>query len=140
MTRPLRRFPDPERATVDLLAGLLAEHEPEVTVGIGVPADWHPDSSPPHVAVAWDGTPWTRRGIVARASMRCTARAATTSEAKRLALLAEGLLLGHTGGDGISNVRTHIGVMPARDPETQVELAWFSVGVTVRSEPIPVPS
>jgi hypothetical protein len=28
-------------------------------------------------------------------------------------------------------------VMPTRDPDTEVELAWFTVGVTIRSEPIP---
>lgn len=137
MTAPWTAWPDPERLTVDLLTERLAPLEPDVTVGVGVPVGWTPDD-PAHVAVAWDGTPWQRHHIVARASIRCTVRAATTSEAKRLALLAEGLLVGHPGG-GITAIRSHIGVMPTRDDETKAELAWFTIGATCRSEPIPAP-
>lgn len=135
MTKLDVTYPDAERLTVDLLKTKLAADEPAVTVGVGVPGNWTPDS-PPHVSVAHDGTPWTRHPVLQRASIRCTVRAASTTEAKRLAELARGLLLGHAGGDGITAVRSHLGVQPTRDDETKAELAWFAVGCTVRSQPI----
>lgn len=136
MPNPQTQWPDIERLAVDLLTERLQAHEPAVTVSVGVPKDWDPASSPPHISVAWDGTPWTRRHTFARGSVRFTARAASTTEAKRLALLAEGLLVGQPGG-GVTAIRSHLSIQPTRDPETDVELAWFACGFTVRSQPVP---
>jgi len=129
MTRPLVTYPDPERAIVDYLTAALADAGETVTVGVGVPHAWKPKDRP-HVSVAWDGTPWSRRFVAIRAAMRITVRAATTTEAKRIALLAEGLLHARPG------VRPQLGVMPTRDEDTDAELAWFTVGVLTRSTPI----
>lgn len=140
MTKPVVVFPDAERATVDLLESLVDEYEPvpeAVTVGIGVPDGWTPESTP-HLEVAWDGTPSQQRGIVAHATIRVVARARTTTEAKRLAALAEGLLTAHRGGDGIAVVRPLTSVLPSRDPQTRAELAAITVRVTMRAqEPVP---
>ena len=131
-------FPDAELVTKNLLRDLMALHEPEVTVAVGVPTDWTP-ASPAHLQVVWDGTPLRTHPVIAHATVRVVARATTTSEAKRLAGLAEGLLLAHGGGDGIASIRPLAGVLAARDPETRAELASISVRVTVRSIPIPNP-
>lgn len=128
-------FPDVERLVKDLLATLIADHEPDVTVGVGVPTGWTSES-PAHLEVAWDGTPDQTPPIVAHPTVRIIARSASTTEAKRLAALAQGLLLAHGGGQGITGIRPLAGVLPARDPSTQAELASISVRVTVRSEPI----
>ena len=130
MGRPKVKYPDPERLVIDYLTAELADLDEMVTVGVGVPPEWKPATSPPHVSVAWDGTPWERPYVAMRASVRLTVRAATTTEAKRLALLCEGLL--HARG----GVRPQLGVMPARDEDTDAELAWFTVGVLARSTAI----
>lgn len=134
--KPRVTYPDAERLVVDYLAAELAALEPAVTVGVGVPTDWTP-TQPPHVSIVSDGTPWLRTPVAVRTTIRCTVRARTTSEAKRVAWVAHGVLLAHPGGGGVTGVRRQIGVMPVRDPVTDVECAWFAVGVTVRGAPIP---
>lgn len=129
MTRPQTTFPDPERIVVDWLTESLEDHLEDVTVGIGVPSSWKPGDVP-HLSVAWDGTPWLRRHVAMRAAIRVTVRASNTSEAKRLALLAEGLLHARPG------VVPQLGVMPTRDNDTKAELAWFTVGVALHSVPV----
>lgn len=136
MSKPLVRFPDAETLTSDLLAELLEPHEPDVTVGVGVPKNWSPTDSDAHIQVAWDGTPVRTWPIVAHATIRLVARAASTTEAKRLVALAEGLLLAHPGGAGIAVIRPLTGVLPAQDPTTRAELASVTLRVSVRSEPI----
>lgn len=133
--KPAVTYPDPERATVDLLAALVAPHAPEATVGVGVPPNWAP-SSPPHFEVAWDGTPTSMHPVAEVATVRIVVRARTTTDAKRLAQLARGLLLAHDGHGPIRQIRPGIGVLPARDPATQAELASFTVLATVRSTSI----
>ncbi len=127
MTRPLTTFPDPEPIMVDYLQAALDDLGETVTVSVGVPKNWKAETSPPHISVAWDGTPWMRRYVAMRGAMRMTVRAETTGEAKRLALLAQGITHAMPG------VREQLGVMPTRDPDTEAELAWFTVGLTVRS-------
>lgn len=130
------QFPDPEKATRALLDELLADHEPDVTVAAGVPRNWT-TASPTHVEVAWDGSSSTHAfggaGIRMLATIRLVVRSATTSEAKRIALLCQGLLIGSTG-HGITAIRPGIGVAPARDPQTNAELAGFTVLATVRAQ------
>lgn len=130
MSRPEVTFPDPEVIAVDHLKARMLALGETATVSVGVPKRWKPDTSPPHVSVAWDGTPWQRRHTAMRAAIRVTARAETTSEAKRLALLAQGIM------HAFSGVREQLGVMPTRDPDTEAELAWFTVGLMVRSIPV----
>lgn len=137
--KPAVTFPDAERAVVDLLAGLIGPHQPDATVGIGVPPGWG-TSSPPHIEVDWDGTPTNFHPVADRPTIRVVVRARTTSEAKRLAQLARGLLLAHTGAGDIARIRPGVGVMPARDPDTKAELASFTLLVTVRAIPIVEPS
>ena len=131
-------YPDPERATVDLLASLVGPHHPDVTVGVGVPDSWTP-SSPPHLEVAWDGTPTGNHPVADHPTIRVVARAAGPNATKALAQLARGLLLAHRGDANITAIRPGMGVLPARDPDTRFDLASFTVLVTVRSTPIVEP-
>lgn len=135
MSKPLVEVPDAERLTVDLLESLIASYEPDVTVGIGVPDGWDVNSDP-HLEVAWDGTPVDELPAIAHATIRIVARAATSTEAKRLAGLAQGLLLAHNGSAGISVIRNLTGVLPAQDNLTRAELAAVTLRVTVRTTPI----
>lgn len=130
-------FPDVERVTRDLLAELIAPVEPTVTVGVSVPDDWTPQS-PAHLQVVSDGIPQRTQPVIIHATVRIVARAASTSEAKRLAQLAEALLLAHTGGGDISVVLPLAGVLAARDPDTHAELASVSVRVSLRANDPPL--
>lgn len=129
-------YPDVERAVVDLLTELVGTIEPDVTVGVGVPADWNVEHDP-HLQVSCDGTPTLDHPIAAHSTVRIVAWAETTSRAKELANLAHGLIVAHDGAPPIAGVRTLTGLFPARDPETRAELASFTVRVSVRSTPIP---
>lgn len=111
----------------------------ECTVGVNVPSGWTP-AWVPHLQVTSDGDPVGIWPIATRDTIRLTARAGTTSDAKELCGLALGLLLAHNGDADISSTRYLTGVLPARDPQTHVELASATARVTVRTEPIPVGS
>lgn len=126
------QFPDAEVLTKDLLKDLIEPHESEVTVGVGVPANWT-KASPDHLQVSLDGTPIVVRSIVAHSTVRVTAWAKSTTRAKQLANLALGLLSAHGGGSGIAVVLPLTGCFPARDTDTGAELASVTVRVTVRS-------
>lgn len=131
--RPRAQFSDPELEAQDVLTDLLADEDCDV--GILLPADWaNPSttvlSETPFVQVAWDGTD-NRQQIVGFATIRVTAWAADASEAKRLALLAEGLLMERP------EARSLTGVLPARDPDNHAEAASFTVRWSMRSTPIP---
>lgn len=135
--KPLVVPQDAEVLTKDLLIDLLAGET--CTVSIGVPSGWTA-ASENHLQVALDGDPIPVWPICTRPTIRLVARAASTSEAKALCGLAFGLLCAHNGGDGIVSVRPLTGVQPARDPETNAELASATVRVTVRTEPIDIGS
>jgi len=130
-------FPDPERATKDLVA---TWYDPEETlVGIGVPTDRKtPTEDPPlpYIQIGWDGTPGTTE-ILLDALIRVTVWASSTSAAKTLALEVQGRLLGFLGDTTISHITRALGVLPGRDPDTRSELASFAVRVSVRSTPLP---
>lgn len=136
MSRLPVTFPDVERLVRNYLADELDALGETCTVHIGVPTDWTPASGS-HIQVDWDGTPTATPPIIADASMRVVAWAANTTEAKRLAALAQGLLLNHPGGDGIASTQFLTGVLPTRDPDTRAEIASTTTRVTVRSEPVP---
>jgi hypothetical protein len=134
--RPTVAQPDAERAMVDVLTEALAAREPTTTVGIGVPIGWTPTSSPTHAEVAWDGTPGGQWPITARPTIRIVVRAASTTTAKATAALCQALLLAYEGGHGITTISPLVGITPARDPDTEAELAWFTVAVTTRLTPL----
>lgn len=129
--RPLVQMPDAEKETRALLADLLDGP----TVSVGVPQGWTPASGS-HVEVAWDGTPSMEWPVSADATIRLVARAASTSAAKALCAEAQGRLVAYMGDDVIARIRPLTGVLPARDPATNAELASCTVRVTVRSQPI----
>lgn len=128
-------YPDVERLVAAYLKPKVAEVEPNVTVGIGLPKSWTP-SSPAHVQVVCDGHPSGTHPIAANATVRLVAWAKDTDEAKYLAGLAHGLLLAHPGGGGIASTAYFTGPLPARDPETRAEIASVTARVTVRSVPV----
>lgn len=130
---------DVERLVVDFLEDALAEHDPDASVGIGVPGGWTPTQFP-HLEVVSDGEPLNVWPIAMRATIRLVARAATTTDAKALCALAFGLLCAHNGDGVIVQTRPLTGVLAARDPDTHVEIASATVRVTCRTEPIPVGS
>lgn len=121
--KPLASWPDVEPQIRVLLTDALTDED--ITAGIGVPPDWEP-ASDPHLEVAWDGTPIVT-DTLALATVRIVVRAATTGEAKRLALLAQAHLLTDP------SITPLVGVQPVRDPDTRAELAWFTVRVARRS-------
>lgn len=133
--KPLVAVPDMDRLVRDLLTDLVADAGEDVTVGVGVPQDWTPTSRA-HLQVDWNGILNQDRPVIAKGLVRIVARAASTSEAKRLAALAEGLLTAHTGGSGITSIHESAGVLAERDSDTNAELAAITVRVTVRLTPI----
>ncbi len=129
-------YPDAERIVRNYLAAELAAVGETCTVSVGVPPNWTPASGN-HLQVDLDGTPTGTHPVIVRATVRLVAWAANTTEAKRLAALAQGLLLAHPGGGGISSTSFLTGVLPARDTHSTAEIAATTTRVTVRSEPIP---
>lgn len=127
-------MPDVQQRIVDLLTAELDDIGQDATVSVGVPTDWAPSSSE-HIEVAWDGTPELTWPVAIFPTVRLVARAHSTSAAKRLASLAQGLLAAYGGGDDITSIRPLTGVLPARDPETEAEIASVTMRVAVRSEP-----
>jgi hypothetical protein len=130
------QLPDVEHLVIDLLQALISPLE-TVTVGLGVPEGWTPAATP-HLQVEAIGSPFrSLHPVAGKESVRVIAHAGTTSEAKRLVSLAEGLLLAHAGGSGISSIKPATHALGARDPDTRAELASVMVTVMARTEPIP---
>lgn len=127
--KTLATYPDVERLVVDWLTSEL--DEPDCTVGVGVPAAWQPGDK--HLQVDLDGTPRMDHPVAAYATVRLVAWADSTTDAKRLAMRAHGVLLAHPGGDGIAGTRALTGIFPARDSKTGAEIASVTARVTVRS-------
>lgn len=125
--KPVAVYPDAERLVVDFLRPLFSG---AATVGVGVPNGWTP-AAVPHVSVAQDGQ-LLDHPVVAHCTIRCTARAASTTQAKRLATLAQAHLLAVP--DFACGAASLTGVLPARDPDTHAELASVTVRVSVRSQ------
>lgn len=121
-------YPDVERMVVDYLTD---QWDEDGTISVGVPVTWTPGDT--HLQVDLDGTPLMDHPIGAHHTVRLVAWSSSTSEAKRLAMKAHGLLLAHPGGDGVANTRHLTGVFPAHDSKTGAELASVTARVTVRS-------
>jgi hypothetical protein len=131
MTKPLVAPDDAEHLGVDFLTAALAGRSEDVTCGVNVPSAWAKGTKA-HVQVALDGTP-TVTPPVWWATLRVTCWHESTTEAKRLARLVEGLLLAHSG-DGVSwaGCLPGTGVLPAKDPDTKAQLASITVRMKLR--------
>lgn len=123
--------PDVERLVVDWLDTQLSE-----SVGITVPANWKPGTSPPFLQVACDGHPSNTWPVTMNATVRLVAWASTKTAAKALAAKAQGVLCSHPGGGGISSARPLTGPLPARDASTGAELAAVTCRVILRTKPL----
>lgn len=121
-------YPDAEHLVVDYLDPLMGD---QCTVGVGVPSDWKPTSTP-HLEVALDGTPRHQHPMVMHHTIRLVAHAGDTTTAKRIATDAQGHLAAATSGGIATRVLT--GCLPARDPQTHHEIASNTTRVSVRSE------
>ncbi len=132
MTDILAQPPDVEKLVVDYLTANI--NEVSATVGVGVPAGWT-TASPPHIEVDSFSVS-NEHPILYRPRVRLIARAASTTEAKRLASKALGVLAAHPGGGGIINAIPLLGPDPVRDDATHTELASVELSVSVRSIPI----
>jgi len=126
VTKPLAVAPDIERITVDYLTATLAARSQDVTVGVNVPTTWT-TATKAHVQVALDGTPVVAYPVMARPTVRVTAWHASTTTAKALAALCEGLLLSHPGTPAVAGFLAGTGVFPAKDPATGAQLASITV-------------
>ena len=129
--KPLAVPPDVEHVVVDYLSAALLARGQDVTCAPTVPATWAPGTKA-HVQVGHDGTPEVIYPIIDRASIRITVWATTTTAAKALAALAQGLMLSHPGSPEVGSVRPLTGVLPTRDPDTGAALASVSVQVNLR--------
>lgn len=126
MTKPVAVPPDAERVTIDYLTSTLASRGQDVTVGVNLPTAWVKGTKP-HVQVALDGTPEIQYPILWLASMRVTVWHESTTTAKALAALCQGLLLAHPGDSMTAGCLPGTGVLPAQDPDTKAQLASISV-------------
>lgn len=120
---------DVEEAAVDLAVALL--DDATIDVSVGVPPQWTPTSST-HVQVRSDGVPLSAHPVYFP-TVAFTVRAATTHEAKRVAALLLGLLLGADPNEDIRNIVHLNGPVADRDPQTNAELAAFTVRATTRA-------
>lgn len=129
--KPAVTYPDIERLVVDYLTGDLGG----ATVGIDLPTNWS-TASTNHLVVRCDGTPSIDHPAAARPTVRLTAWSASKTQAKALAMRAQGLLCAHPGGDGIAAVSALTGLLPAYDPDHEAELASVTCRAVIRSTPI----
>jgi hypothetical protein len=128
-------YPDAEILAKDYLQDRIAELDEDITVAVGVPDTWTPAHGS-HVQVASDGVPREDHPIALHHTIRLVGWSDSTTEAKRIATLAMGLLAAHPGGDGIASTEVFTGPLPARDPDTHAELCAVTLRVPVRSTPI----
>ena len=129
--KPLAATPDAERAAIDYLTPALVTQGKDVTVGVNVPTAWTKGTKA-HIQVGLDGTPTVDYPIRATASLRVTVWHESTTTAKALAALCEGLLLSHPGNSTTFNVRPGSGVLPTKDPDTGAQLATIGVLMNLR--------
>jgi len=123
--------PDAEHVAVDYLTSALLARAQDVTVGVNIPATWVAGTKP-HVQVALDGTPIVEYPILFRSTIRVTCWHASTTTAKALAALCQAILCAHPGSVQVASVQPLTGVLPARDPDTGVQLASISVRLNLR--------
>ena len=130
MTKPVAIPTDAERATKDYLIAQFAARGTDVTCAIGEPQTWAA-ATKSHVQVALDGTPSATYPVTAASTVRLTAWAVKTTDAKNLCALAQGIMLAHQGGGGIQSVNFLTGTLPTKDEDTGAQLASATVRVNV---------
>jgi hypothetical protein len=131
VSKPLVVPPDAEHVAIDYLTPALAARGQDVTCGVNIPTTWT-STTKPHVQVALDGTPEITYPIRWRTTIRVTAWASSTTTAKALVALAQGLLLQHPGSPEVGSVRPLTGTLPTRDPVTGAQLASVTVQVNLK--------
>lgn len=127
MSKPLAAAPDAEIVAVQYLTAALVAHGETVTVGVVIPTTSTWTASTKFIQVALDGTPTVEYPVMERASLRVTAWAGSTTEAKRLCRVVLAMLLSHPGGNGVGSIRPLTGCLPTKDPTTGAQLATGSV-------------
>ncbi len=132
MTNPDVMPQDAERLVVDRLTILIAGDTATPTVGIALPNGWT-KAAAPHLQVE-AFTAFANWPVQTRPTIRVVAWAASTTEAKRLAAKAGGLLTAYEGELG--PVRWLTGPDAARDDKTQAEIASVELTAAIRSIPI----
>lgn len=116
----------------EALAGRPELHAAGVRVGTQVPGDRSPESPHlPYVLVRLDSNVPHPSMANARCTLRGTVWHAGPDQAWDLAVLCHGLWLVHSG-DVIRGMRPGTGPLPARDPETGIDLCTFTVLANVR--------
>jgi len=131
VSKPLTVPRDAERVVRDYLLAALVARGQDVTCGAYIPTTSWTSTTKSHVQVAWDGTPESVYPILDRATVRVTAWAYTTTAAKALVGLCEGLLLSHPGSPEVGSIQPLTGTLPAQDPATKAQLASISVRVNL---------
>lgn len=126
--KPQVVFPDVERVIVDHLTGAITG----VPVSVGVPSGWTPAQGT-RLQVALDGTPVTEWPVTRHHTVRVTAHAANTTAAKAAASAAESFLCATPWPAGVASIRPLTSLFPARDPDTNTEVASITVQVICRS-------
>lgn len=121
-------YPDVEEAVVEVLKAAMPSNE-TATVGVNVPSGWT-KTSPPRIQVRDDFPDAGELPVAGRSTVSLIARAATTREAKRIAALAQAVLVARTD---LISATALTGPLAARDPETNAELATTTVEVVARS-------
>lgn len=130
--KPAVTYPDPERVVRDYLDAVTDD----ATVRIGVPSSWTSESGT-HIQVACDGMFLANtHPVYAVATIRLVAWDASPTTAKAAVQRAQGRLLAHPGTGDIARTRPLTGLVPARDDQTNAEIASVTVRVTLRSIPI----
>lgn len=135
MSKPNVAPPDGERLAIDYLEQQMSNRGESVTVRAGPPSDWTPADGA-ILQVELDGTPTVSWPVLWVSTLRVTAWSESTTEAKRLARLAESELLAHPGATGWSGCRPGTGVFPARDDATDAALASITVRQKLRGLPV----
>lgn len=136
MAKPLVVFGDAQAAAAQLLRAALAgrgeAYAAGVEVGDRLPEDRSYDVDRlPYVLVRDDAATGEQWPVNQRSTLRVTVWHHTSDDAHDLAQLCLGLLLVHSG-DVLRSVRYGTGVLRGADPDSDVDLASFTVLANVR--------
>lgn len=130
--RPSVQGRDVEALVIALMADLLAAED--CTVGLGVPDDWTPTSTP-HLQVVSDGQagPWP---VATKDTIRLVARGNGRTATVALCRKAQGRLVAYNGDENIAQTKYLTGPLWAIDPQTRHTIASATVQVTTRTESV----
>lgn len=130
------QLPDPVRAVRDLVIELYGDADETVDVRTDLPSNWVPSGDSVILVavdlVAAEGT-WP---IYADCTTRLTAYASKPSEARRLALLGQGLIISRGARSPFARHRPLTGPLLTRDDAHKADVASITVRSTLRTEPL----